>query len=328
MIPFSDHTLRYMKSNLLRTGHIFLFLLLTSTPSVWAFSHETAGFSVEFKGIIWPYRLGSAFVLPQEELVVTVRDEHPHSRFSAQVQSGELRKRSARTWVWKVPLASGAYKLVISRESPAEVVTLNAFVMVPRCRIQGEYLNGYRVGRYPLFPLGNLPVYKPPEGFIEVTPQIMGTSLSPHFKLSQFLCKQEDGYPKYLVMREKLILKLESILTKANQQGYSCDTLYIMSGYRTPYYNAQLGNAKYSRHLWGGAGDIFIDESPKDGQMDDLNRDGAQDWQDAVVLYEMIDEMFKGSSSKPFFGGLAWYKRSSRHGPFVHVDVRGEKARW
>ena len=32
----------------------------------------------------------------------------------------------------------------------------------------------------------------------------------------------------------------------------------------------RFGNVKYSRHVYGGAADIFIDENPKDEMMDDF----------------------------------------------------------
>lgn len=207
-------------------------------------------------------------------------------------------------------------------------MVIHAFVMVPFSALEGEYLNGYRIGKYPHIPLKQLTIYKPPRGFIEVTPENEDTLVSPHFRLGQFLSKQASGYPKYLVLRERLLLKLELILEKVNEKGYHCGTLHIMSGYRTPYYNKVIGNVKYSRHVWGGAADFFIDENPSDGMMDDLNRDGKIDYRDAGVLYDIIDEMYGRTFYVPFVGGLGRYRKSRSHGPFVHVDVRGFHARW
>jgi hypothetical protein len=65
-------------------------------------------------------------------------------------------------------------------------VSLNVFVLVPFDRIKGEYLNGYRIGKYPQTPLKRLAVYKPPRGFIEVTRENAETLISPHFRLGQF----------------------------------------------------------------------------------------------------------------------------------------------
>jgi uncharacterized protein YcbK (DUF882 family) len=125
-----------------------------------------------------------------------------------------------------------------------------------------------------------------------------------------------------------LLLKLELILEKVNEKGYRCDTFHIMSGYRTPYYNKAIGNVKYSRHIYGGAADIFIDENPKDNMMDDLNQDGKIDYRDAAIIYRIIDDLYGKKFYDPFLGGLARYKKTSNHGPFVHVDVRGRRARW
>jgi len=163
---------------------------------------------------------------------------------------------------------------------------------------------------------------------VEVTKENEETLIAPHFKLKQFLCKQEGDYPKYLVLQERLLVKLELILERVNRKGYYCETFAIMSGYRTPYYNEVIGNVKYSRHLWGGAADIFIDENPKDGMMDDINRDGKMDYRDAAILYDITDELYGKSWYRPFVGGLAQYKKTYSHGPFVHVDVRGFRARW
>jgi uncharacterized protein YcbK (DUF882 family) len=121
---------------------------------------------------------------------------------------------------------------------------------------------------------------------------------SPHFRLKQFLCKQNGGYPKYLVLKEALPPKMELILQRLNAKGYRCDSFHVMSGYRTPYYNKAIGNVKYSRHIYGGAADIFI------------------------------DELYGKSYYIKFMGGLARYKKTLNHDPFVHLDVRGRRARW
>ena len=47
-----------------------------------------------------------------------------------------------------------------------------------------------------------------------------------------------------------------------------------------------------------------------------------------VDLYDLIDKLYGEHSYKPFAGGLGRYKTTSAHGPFVHVDVRGFRARW
>ena len=88
------------------------------------------------------------------------------------------------------------------------------------------------------------------------------------------------------------------------------------------------GNVKYSRHVYGGAADFFIDENSKDDMMDDLNRDGKIYFKDAAIIYETIDELYGKKFYARLTGNLARYKKTSYHGPFVHVDVRGFRARW
>jgi hypothetical protein len=102
-----------------------------------------------------------------------------------------------------------------------------------------------------------------------------------------------------------------------------------MSGYRTPYYNRAIGNrTTYSRHLWGDAADIYIDEEPRDGRMDDLNEDGVIDAHDVDVIYQMIENTSEPRIQKIMLGGLARYRETSSHGPFIHVDARGSYVRW
>jgi hypothetical protein len=111
-----------------------------------------------------------------------------------------------------------------------------------------------------------------------------------------------------------------------------------MSGYRTPFYNCAIGNVRYSCHQWGLAADVFVDRD-EDGMMDDLNRDGRIDLADADLLYEIIEGI--GAAKVPAVttaasapasghsaGGLAKYAATPAHGPFIHVDVRGRRARW
>ena len=128
------------------------------------------------------------------------------------------------------------------------------------------------------------------------------------------------------MVREALLLKLESLLERANQKGYHCTTLTVMSGFRTPHYNRSIGNVAYSRHQWGGAADVYIDVAPRDGNMDDLNGDGKIDQADAQILADLVEQLERERACT--IGGLGLYSANSSHGPFVHVDVRGFRARW
>ncbi len=327
-IIFFTTPLRYLSLVLL-----FVFIVSSDGFSESSFDPQKTTFSVKVKDHVSPYRLMSFFVLPKEKINFEIMSDDGNEKFSITSTSGNVirpsKRASDRMCQWQAPDNNGHYPIIIKSETSKEVMTLLFFVQVPYTSVKGKKeLNHYRIGSYPRIPLKNLSVYKPPRGFVEVTPENADVQISPHFKLSQFLCKQNGGFPKYMVLRTKLLLKLELILEQINNHGYRCDSFYVLSGYRTPYYNKEIGNVKYSRHVWGGAADIFIDENPKDDCMDDLNNDGSIDWKDAEVIYNIIDGLYGKSFYDMFVGGLGWYHKTPSHCPFVHVDARGTRARW
>jgi hypothetical protein len=309
----------------------FIGILLLVNPPVadcQEFSSQRAGFTINVNNIENSYKIMTVFTLPREKLKIDIKKDTTVDKYRLYSPEGKIIPAASSRWDWRVPAQTGRYRLKMESIDRQRSMSLNVFAMVPYNQIQGEYLNGFRIGKYPQFVFKRPAIYKHPRGFVEVTPRNEDTFISPHFKLKQFLCKQDGGYPKYLVLREKLLLKMELILEKINEKGYRCDTFHVMSGYRTPYYNKSIGNVKYSRHIYGGAADIFIDENPKDDMMDDLNQDGKIDYRDAAILYRIIDELYGEKVYDRFLGGLARYKKTNNHGPFVHIDVRGRRARW
>ena len=67
-----------------------------------------------------------------------------------------------------------------------------------------------------------------------------------------------------------------------------------MSGFRTPSYNSgggeTGGRADLSRHMYGDASDIWIDND-RNGAMDDLNKDGKVDIGDARLMLEAVERV-------------------------------------
>lgn len=100
-----------------------------------------------------------------------------------------------------------------------------------------------------------------------------------------------------------------------------------MSGYRTPYYNKSIGNVKFSRHVFGDAADIYVDED-LDGVIDDLDNNGKHDMADALVIHSIINKMENDPENEHLVGGMGSYKKNTAHTYFIHVDTRGYKARW
>jgi hypothetical protein len=295
---------------------------LVAQPTIaTSFESGRAEFAVTVNDLEVPYRVFALFVLPGE--VFSFEADGAVVSADAAHASPE---QSGSGWRWRAPDSPGIYRLEVARGS--HLIALNVFVMVPRERVRNERLNDYRIGSYPSEPLNGNPLYEQPDGFIELTEANADTQLSPHFRLSQFPSKQSGGYPKYLVLREQLVLKLELLLEALNNDGRAAETLTIMSGYRTPFYNAAIRNVPYSRHVYGGAADIYVDESPRDGHMDDLNRDGRIDYRDAQHLLRLADTLFRDVDYVDLRGGMGVYRRNAAHGPFLHIDARQQRARW
>lgn len=291
-----------------------------------AFSPEKASFAIKAKGIAIPYSVFSIFVMPGEAVSVEVMPDRQDTRFALEASEGGVYE-DANAWVWEAPRRSGHYQLSVVDEASGESILLNAFVMVPFDH-QEASLNGYRIGQYQAKPLKGNPAYVRPQGFVEVTPANEHIQVAPHFTLGQFVCKQ-PGEPKYLALQEALLLKLERLLEAVNNEGIAASTLHVMSAYRTPSYNWSIGNRTvYSRHLYGDAADVFVDVDG-DNYMDDLNGDGVVDKADARLLAKLVEEHAEhGDHHHDLVGGIGIYSPASHRGPFVHVDVRGHKARW
>ncbi|MEP7348009.1 MAG: hypothetical protein ABI877_22260 [Gemmatimonadaceae bacterium] len=194
---------------------------------------------------------------------------------------------------------------------------------------RGEWLGSYRLGRWPAEQFMMARNYYNPDGFVEVTQENVGLPLSEHFVLGDFLTHDQDAvWPKYVVLEEKLIDKLELVMQELARRGYAAQHAVILSGFRAPYYNDRgvgEGMARASRHQYGDAADLLIDENG-DGRMDDLNRDGRVDLADVAPISAAVAQVER--SHPELLGGLGTYTAMGPRGPFAHIDVRGTSARW
>jgi uncharacterized protein YcbK (DUF882 family) len=201
--------------------------------------------------------------------------------------------------------------------------------LIPFAAKNGATFQGYRIGYWPR-ERRPVTLYGLPEGFIEVTQDNQDVMLSSRFRVRDFLTKdQSTVWPKYLVVQPTLLDKLELIADALERLGKP-STIRVLSGFRTPQYNAKgvcrrCGRAKDSRHMYGDASDIYVD-GDGNGVMDDLNGDGRVNVADARYLARIADQV--ESEHPELTGGIGIYRGTGAHGPFVHVDTRGFVARW
>lgn len=202
--------------------------------------------------------------------------------------------------------------------------------LVPFAEKQNGRVGVYRVGRWPAeVRRPRSDAYRAPEGFIEVTEATKELHVSTHFTFGQFLTKdQHEVWPKMLLLDERLVDKLELLISELRLAGIRAEGLGVLSGFRSPQYNnrgAGGGRARDSRHTYGDAADVYVDVNG-DGRMDDLNRDKKSDIRDAIWLSKLVEKVEQ--KYPELVGGLGVYRATGVHGPFVHVDARGERARW
>jgi uncharacterized protein YcbK (DUF882 family) len=189
-------------------------------------------------------------------------------------------------------------------------------VLVPFAQKLGGMLNGYRIGRYPFETFGG----ERPVGFVEVTPATARLAISRHLRLEDFLTHDaQRSWPRYVAVSPELLDKVELVAAEiARTRGVRDPVrvaLDVHSGFRTPLHNGNVeGSAFNSRHQYGDAADVAFDA---DGD----GRFSALDAQWAGLAAEMVERRHPD-----LVGGLGMY--TSARAPYVHIDVRGKRARW
>jgi hypothetical protein len=178
-------------------------------------------------------------------------------------------------------------------------------------------INGYHMGRWPKAADGIVP-----RGFVEVTDRLSDFPLSPHLRLSDFVVHDaQDGFPKYLHVRESVLDKVELIVSELAQmrgRSPSAMKLNVASGFRSPAHNGELsGTASDSRHMYGDAADIAVDAN-NDGRLTEI------DARLVAAAAEVVERRYPD-----LVGGVGLYITTDGAGwPYVHVDTRGHRARW
>ena len=274
-------------------------------------------------------KLHAAFRAPGDTL--TSPNEQRAPELSARFEAASGRETVSEDFT--APKRPGIYKLAVEMNKATRPIDdLRVITLVPFAEKKNDRIGLYYLGRWPFEGKGAppRPSYANPTGFVEVTRENQDTAVSEHFKLRDFLTKDQfDVWPKYLLIDSRLIDKLELIVQELEEEGHPVEHVQIMSGFRTPIYNHRGGNtggrAGLSRHMYGDAADIFVDND-RNGVMDDLNGDGKVDPADAEVVARAAERV--EAKYPALVGGVGIYPACCGHGPFTHVDVRGYRARW
>jgi len=222
-------------------------------------------------------------------------------------------------------------------------------------------VNGFEVGIYPdptdpeyLKQTSNAAVvkahkqiYQPPKYFYPVTPDTYRLKIFKDYTLGDFDLDPRFiklTYPRYIAINPKIFVKLEMLEQVVRDQGVALSKFKIFYGFRSPLYN--IGSREndggttlkspFSTHMYGMAVDIMIDED-NDLVIDDLNRDGKITHADAVVLLKYVNILDKKllEEKSDLLGGAGsyihhdfWERGEYVQSPYVHIDVRGYRARW
>ncbi len=308
-----------------------------------------ASFALAYHGQVVPWRQFLLRALPGEEVALEIRSASealgappgartriPEGRYRLEASDGGVERTGRRSWLWTAPDTPGIHRLVVrhtpgararSGASVADSIALTAPVLVPLSEARGGRVSSYRVGSYPDEVFRDLPRYRKPRGFIRVTREAAALPVSPHFRLGQFSVRRPARWPKFTVLHERLLLKAELLVERASRRGVPTRGWRVLSGFRSPWHNRSIGRPRFSRHIFGDAADLYVD-TDGDGRMDDLTGDGRVDVLDADVLYDLVDRMDADPALRPLIGGLGKYRTTPNHGPFIHLDARGYRARW
>ena len=222
------------------------------------------------------------------------------------------------------PGAPGVYRLALSQNGVEQIITEPAVaVLTPFTAKVGGFLGNYRIGTYIAERFRGRTSKERPDGFIQVTEDMIDLPVSRHFRLRDFIThdQQDEVWPKYVALDPRLLDKLELIMTQLakyrGEDSLPSMALDVHSGFRTPAYNRSVDrSAKDSRHQYGDAADVVID----------ADRDGRITMKDIRIITRAVEQVEKEHPA--LVGGMGLYTSKRYRTPYVHIDARGNRSRW
>jgi hypothetical protein len=220
------------------------------------------------------------------------------------------------------PGEPGFYHLSLLAGARGSIVDeLTVAVLVPFEQKQGVWLGGYRIGYY----RGEYTTDDEdrPPGFVRLTEADASMQLSRHLRVSDFITHDgQEGWPRYVALDARLLDKIELVIAELSRwRGAGAHTpavrVDVHSGFRTPWHNDRVRHAaRDSRHQYGDAADVVIDA---DG-------DGRFTSRDTYLIEVAVDQV--ELRHPELAGGTGIYRGRYSATPYVHIDTRGNKARW
>ncbi|MFA4984956.1 MAG: D-Ala-D-Ala carboxypeptidase family metallohydrolase [Candidatus Brocadiia bacterium] len=280
---------------------------------------------------------GSAFVpLPDSEATICVKKSVNGPSVSGKF-TGPFPNFSIEsdTLKFTTPTKAGAH--AISFVSGEDTLVLNCLVpeYAPDAR-KGIAL-GVKIGAYPN-PKGgtermskNIECYDAPTYFVRIDSTTESLPLAPSIRVGDLVAITSKENPtrhvNFAPADYTLIFKVDLAWRKFHKSHPSIPSWRLVSWFRTPRHNRLERGGTYSRHIYGDAVDIIVDQNG-DLRMDDINGDGKSNFADALEIAKVFEQMeWTGDVA---FGGVGAYDYPSEQsmGAAVHTDTRGFWSRW
>ena len=177
-------------------------------------------------------------------------------------------------------------------------------------------------------------LYEPPRFFLKIDRSTEKARLAPHLLAGQMVSFLEQNkvrtsrrHTLWFPPNRPLVEKLERLSRELHAAGVGFRRLAVNSGFRTPLYNARIGGAAFSRHIYGDAADVMIDEND-DERMDDITGDRIANERDALLIAQALRRLELGGRVRPGGIGAYAYDAADSCAAFVHTDARGFITRW
>ncbi|MBI5154458.1 hypothetical protein HZA57_04400 [Candidatus Poribacteria bacterium] len=176
--------------------------------------------------------------------------------------------------------------------------------------------------------------YTPPSSFHRIEGETAQFRVSPHATLGT-LCPTvfEEPGPRFVALSPELPVFWEALYTEAAKARYKPEGLVVLRGFVSPQDRLRLERedvklAPFTRYQYGDALALLLD-ADGDGRMDDLNRDGKVDIEDAQTLADIAEDAMRSVDLEGGQGICASFEGPAHKGtPYLHVDLRGWMERW